>query len=281
MNARSFWALVKFHVATCLTRRSWLFVAPVFFLAFLSFIVDKRHYDEWWNPVAMDASSNLWDVGLGFFENIYNDVFLVLIGFMLLVGDDFIRGHNDGTLRSTLLLSRSHAHWWYAKVVSFGIRALVYMSIIFLAMVAASAVMGIPIFGLHNSDASVRLAELRNVDRWYRMPKGWSTMGYTAFSFLSTAFAIWIIAVVQQVISLFVFPNRKLPFVFFFGWLILGFVVQADAAFWDVRFLLYPGRCFPEIAPAFVSMPVFFGVMTLVLVAATRFGAFKLRKMDF
>lgn len=280
MTARSFGALVKFHVAASLTGRGWLLIAPVFFLAFVSSIVEKRHYHKWWNPVEMDASSNLWDVGLGFFENIYNDVFLILIGFMLLVGDDFIRGHHDGTLRSTLLLSRSHTFWWYAKVVSFGIRALVYMSLIFLAMMAASLVMGVP-FGLDNSDASIRMAGLSAVERWYRMPKGWSTMGYTAFSFLSMAFAIWIIAVVQQVVSFFVFPNRKLPFVFFFGWLILGFAVQADAAFWDVRFLLYPGRCFPEIAPAFVSMPVFFGVMTLVLIGATRIGEMKLRRMDF
>jgi hypothetical protein len=242
---RSFIALVKFHVAACLTTPRWLVVAPVYVLAFISLIHHNRRDEATFNPVQMGSNANVWDVGLTFLNDIFNDCFLILLGFILLVGDDFVRDYNAGTLRSTLLLSRSPQRWWYTKVVSIGVRAIAYMSIIFVSMIIAALVMRIPL-ELGSSEASVAIAKLRQVGRWYDLPPTWSTSRYAMFSFFSLTFSIWIIAVVQQVTSLFVFPNRRIPFIVFFAWLILGFSLNVDASFWDARFLLYPGKCFPD-----------------------------------
>jgi hypothetical protein len=161
-----------------------------------------------------------------------------------------------------------------------GVLALAYMSIVFVSLMVASLVMGIPM-GLHDSAASIHLADLPTHERWYALPKGWSTMGYLFFCIFSLAFTSWVILIVHQALSLFVFPNRRIPFIAFFAWMMLGFVIQAPTAFWDVRFLLYPGKSFPELAQGFVSIPVFFGVMSVVLMSAAALGYRRLRRMDF
>lgn len=277
---RSLLALVKFHVAACISTVRWRVVSPVYLIAFISFIVDKRR-EGWWNPMPLGDNANVWDVGIWFLDNVFNDGFLILLGFMLLAGDDLVRGDKDGTLRSTLLMSRSPFRWWCTKVASMAVLALAYMGMFCVSMMVASLVMGVPM-GLHNSDASMHLAELPNQDRWYTMPPGWSTMGYFFFCVFSLAFTSWIIVVVHQALSLFIFPNRRIPFVIFFVWLMLGYVIQPfTVSWWDARFLLYPGKCFPDFGRGFVTIPGFFGMMTVVLLGAMAIGYHRLRRMDF
>lgn len=276
-SVRSWLALVKFHVAACITTVRWRFVLPVYIVVFISFIVDIRRERIWGHKLGGDA--NVWDVGLWFVEEAFNDGFFVLLGFMLLVGDDLVRGHKDGTLRSTLVYSRSTWGWWSAKIVSMGVLMMAYMSAIFVSMLVASLVMRVPM-GLHDSAVSLQMPAWPRHERWYYLPAGWSTLGYFSFAMFSLAFTSWVIAVVHQVVSLFVFPNGRIPFVIFFGWLILGFVVQAHDALWDVRFWLYPGKCFEEFGRGFIPIPVFFGAMAMVLMCAAALGYNKLRRMD-
>jgi len=279
MNFRSLLALVKFHVAACITTVRWRIVPPFYLIAFISFIVDNRRDQLFGEKLGDDA--NLWDVGLWFLNDVFNDGFLILLGFMLLVGDDIVRGDKDGTLRSTLLLSRSTLRWWGTKVGSMAVLALAYMSLVSISMMVASLVMGVPV-GLQNSVASMRNAGLHIKHPWYILPAGWSTMGYYFFCIFSLAFTMWVIVVVQQALSLFVFPNRRIPFIVFFVWMMLGFVIQPfEASWWDSRFLLYPSKCFTEFGRGFTSVPVFFGMMTAVLLGAMAIGYRKLRRMDF
>lgn len=281
MNARgSLLALIKYHVVACISTVRWRFVPPVYLLALMSFIVDKRR-NVWWNLMPLGDDANVWDVAQWFLNNVFYDGFLILLGFALLVEDDIVRGHKDGTLRSTLLLSRSTLRWWCAKILSMGVLALAYMSIVFVAILVASLVMGIPM-GFHDSGASIRLADIPIQHRWYTLPAGWSTVAYTAFAVVSLTFTMWVIAVVHQALSLFVFPSRRIPFFVFFAWLLAGFMIQpAGGAWWDVRWLLYPGKCFAEYGRGSISIPVFFGVMTTALVGAAAAGYRRLRRMDF
>lgn len=281
MNTRgSLLALVKYHVVACISTVRWRFVPPVYLLALMSFIADKRR-DVWWNRMPLGGDANVWDVGLFFLDDVITEGLLILLGFMLLVGDDMVRGHNDGTLRSTLLRSRSTLRWWCAKVLSMGVLAVAYMGTVFVLILVASLVMGVPM-GFHDSAASIRLADIPIQHRWYSLPAGWSTMGYTAFTVFSLAFTIWIIAVVHQSLSLFVFPSRRIPFFVFFAWLLAGFMIQpASGAWWDARWLLYPGKCFAEYGRGSTSIPVFFGAMTMALAGAAAVGYRRLRRMDF
>lgn len=277
ISHRSLLALVKFHFVACITTVRWRAVPAVYLVAFISFIANEQR-DDGFHEV-LDDRANQWDVGLWFLNDVFNDGLLLLLGFMLLVGDDVARGDKDGTLRSTLYLSGSRFRWWCAKIAALGMLALAYMSIVSISMAVASVIMRVPM-GLHTSEASMRLADVAANRRWYALPAGWSTMGYFFFCVFSLAFTMWVIVAVHQALSLFVFPNRRIPFIAFFAWLVLGFVVQADAAFWDVRFLLYPGKVFSEFGRGNIPLPLFFGAMTALLLGATYLGHWRLSKMD-
>ncbi len=276
-NPGNFRALVKYHVVAGISTVRWRFVPPVYVLMLISFIVDKRRIG-WWNEIPLGSEANVWDVGLSFLCDVFHDCFVVLLGFILLVGDDLARGHQEGTLRSTLLLSRSTQRWWISKVLAMGVLASAYMGIVFLSTILASLIMGIPM-ELGNSVASARMQGIKLP--WYELPPGWSTMGYNVFVIVSLAFTTWVITVVHQTMALFVFPSNRIPFIVFFGWLILGFVVQSSGQWWDLRFLMYPGKVFANFGRGATSIPVFFGVMTAVLLGATTVGYRRLQRMDF
>lgn len=269
------WALVKYHLAAGLRVSRWRFVPPVFLFLVAHFINDKTTSP--WETYLIGPDANVWDVGLWFLSNVFLLAFVLLFGFTLLVGDDVGRGYVDGTMRSSVFLSRSPLQWWRAKILALGVFAFAYMGMVFVATLLVSFVMGIP-FELGNSVASTRIDKLQA--HWYELPPGWSTMAYNVFFIFSLSFTTWVIAAVVQTISLFTLPNRRIPFFIFFGWVFLGFVIQPDAAYWDVRFLLYPGKVFGRYGLGRTSIPVFFGLMTAVLFAATTVGARRLKRMD-
>lgn len=276
MKAPGHWfALIKFHVMAGLGNGRWRFVPFVYLFTLISFISDKRHSP--WERIRLGDDANVVDVSLSFMSDVFRDGFLLLLGFMLLVGDDQARSHHDGTLRLSLLLSRSTRRWWLSRVLALGLFAFAYMGMVQLATVVASLVMGVPM-GLGNSGASVRIRDL--AVPWYYQPAGWSTFGYNAFSVFSLAFTMWVVAVIHNVGSLYVFPDRRIPFAVFFGWLLVGYVVQTTGAWWDLRFLLYPGKCFAEFGGEATSIPVFFGVMSAALVVASVLGYRKWQRMD-
>lgn len=276
MKAFGHWfTLIKFHIVAAMGNGRWRFVPFVYLLTLLSFIADKRHNP--WERMPLGSDANVVDVSLWFLSNVFRDGFLLLLGFMLLVGDDMARGYHDGTLRLSLLLGRSTKRWWISRVLALGVLAFAYMGIVQLATVVASLVMGVSM-GLGNSGASVRIRDMTNP--WYYQPAGWSTLGYNAFSVFSLAFTMWVVVVIHQVASLWVFPDRRIPFFVFFAWLLLGFVVQTTGAWWDLRFLLYPGKCFAEFGHGATSIPVFFGVLFAALVVATVLGYRKWQRVD-
>lgn len=270
-------ALIKYHVVAGISTVRWRFVPPVYVLMLISFIVDNQRIG-WWNEIPIGSDANVWDVGLYFLCDVFHDCIVLLLGFMLLVGDDLARGHTEGTLRSTMLLSHSRLRWWSAKILAMGVLAFAYVGIVQASTMLASLIMGIP-FSLHNSVASVRIQELQVP--WYELPSNWSTMGYNLFALFSLAFTTWVVTVVHQTMALFVFPNNRIPFVVFFGWLILGFVVQASGQWWDLRFLMYPGKVFDNFGRGSTTIPVFFGVMTFALLGAATVGYRRLQRMDF
>jgi hypothetical protein len=268
-------ALIKYHIAAGLRMSRWRLVPPVFIAIVVQFIYENTTSP--WERYLIGPDANVWDVGLSFLSNVFRLAFVLLFGFMLLIGDDVGRGYADGTMRSTLFLSRSPLLWWRAKVLAMGVFAFAYIGIVLLLTLLVSLVMGIP-FELRNSVASTLIEQMQA--HWYELPPGWSTMAYYLFANFSLAFTMWVIVTVHQTISLFALPNRRLSAFIFFGWVFFGFIVQPDAAYWDVRFLLYFGKVFGRYGHGHTSIPVFFGVMTAVLLAATALGHRRLQRMD-
>jgi hypothetical protein len=253
-------------------------VPPVYFFLLLAFLVPEYHTARGFTAFTADA--NVWDVGLRFFNDVFHDVLIMLFGLILLVGDDLVRGHQTGTMRSTILLSRSLERWWRAKVLAMGVCTFVYMGIVWISTILASLVMGVRMELGNSAGAARDLREHPNTP-WYQLPAGWSTMGYEIFSVFSMAYTMWMVVVLYQAASLFVFPNRRIPLFVFFGWAMFGFVVQPSGQWWDLRFLLYPGKCFPEFGGGPTSIPVFFAFVTAILAGATALGYRRLQRMDF
>lgn len=278
MNGRAFVALVKYHAIAALSMTRWRIVPVVYLFVFAVLQVDEYYTARGMKPFPSDA--NVWDAGLRYTIDPFNYVFIMLLGLILLVGDDLVRGHQNGTTRSTLLLSRSLKHWWQAKVLAMGVCSFVYTGIVFVASILTPLLMGVR-FELKSSAAALRIAAMREIHSWYYLPTGWSTPAYSLFSFASLAFTMWVVVVFYQAASLFIFPNRRIPLFAFFGWIMLGFVIQPDAQWWDLRFLLYPGKCFAEFGRGWVPAPLFFGVMTAALFGVTMMGQRRLQKMDF
>ncbi len=274
---RPFAALVKYHVVAAMSTTRWRLVPPVYFFLLLAFLVPEHHTARLFTAFTPDA--NVWHVGLRFLSSAFNEVLILLLGLILLVGDDLVRGFQNGTMRSTVLLSRSVERWWRAKVLAMGICTFVYMGIVFVSTILASLVMGVRMELGNSAGAARDLREHPNTP-WYHLPAGWSTMGYEVFSVFSMAFTMWAIVVLYHAASLFVFPNRRIPLFVFFGWIVLGFVIQASGQWWDLRFLLYPGKCFAEFGRDSTSIPVFFAFVTALLVGATALGQRRLQRMD-
>jgi hypothetical protein len=277
MNPRSFLALVKYHAIAALSMTRWRIVPIVYVFVLAVLQVDEYYTARNMDPFPPDA--NVWDVGLRYVNDVFNDVLIMLFGLILLVGDDLVRGHQNGTMRSTVLLSRSLNHWWRAKVLAMGVCSFVYTAIVFVASLLTSLAMGVR-FELSTSAAAKRIAAMSEIHSWYILPAGWSTPAYALFSFWSLAVTMWMVVVFYQAASLFIFPNRRIPLFVFFGWAMLGFVIQPSGQWWDLRFLLYPGKCFAEFGRSWVSMPVFFGIVTTALLGATVLGQRRLQQMD-
>ncbi len=274
---RPFAALVKYHVVAAMSTTRWRLVPPAYLFILIAFLVPEYHTARL--STEFNADANVWDVGLRFFSNVFHDVLIMLLGLILLVGDDLVRGFQNGTMRSTVLLSRSVERWWRAKVLAMGVCAFVYMGIVFVSTILASLVMGVRI-ELGSSGGAARIEREDPNTPWYHLPAGWSTLGYELFSVFSMAFTMWAIVVLYHAASLFVFPNRRIPLFVFFGWVVVGFVVQASGQWWDLRFLLYPGKCFSEFGRGATSIPVFFAFVTALLLGATVLGQRRLQRMD-
>jgi hypothetical protein len=108
-------------------------------------------------------------------------------------------------------------------------------------------------------------------------------LGFEVFSLVSMAYTMWVVVVLYQAASLFIFPNRPIPLFVFFTWAVIGFVVQAPESWWDLRFWLYPGKYFAvygEYGARVVSMPLFFGFVTAIFVGAMVLGQRRLQRMD-
>lgn len=275
---RPFAALVKYHVVAAMSTLRWRLVFPAYLLMLIAFLVPEYHTARLFP--AFTADSNVWDVGLRYLSDVFHDVLIMLFGLILLLGDDVVRGHQNGTMRSTLFLSRSTQHWWHAKVLAMGVCTFAYTSIVFIATVLASWLMGIRM-ELAGSGGEARLLREDPEHPWYRLPAGWSTPAYEFFSLFSLTYTMWAVVVFYQSASLFVFPNRRIPLFVFFGWAMLGFVLQDSGQWWDLRFLLYPGKCFPEFGRDATSIPVFFTFVAAVLIGATVLGQRRLQRMDF
>ncbi len=274
---RPFAALVKYHVVAAMSTTRWRIVPPAYLLILIAFLVPEYHTAR--NFTAFNADANVWDVGLRFFSDVFHDVLIMLLGLILLVGDDLVRGFQNGTMRSTVLLSRSVESWWRAKVLAMGVCSFAYTGVVFVSTILASLVMGVRM-ELGSSGGAARIEREDPNVPWFHLPAGWSTLGYELFSVFSMAFTMWAVVVLYHAASLFVFPNRRIPLFVFFGWVVVGFVLQASGQWWDLRFLLYPGKCFPEFGRGSTSIPVFFAFITALLAGATSLGHRRLQRMD-
>lgn len=82
---------------------------------------------------------NFWDGALILPTNKLALVFAFVLGFVLVIGDLYVRDHSQGTAHLTLLRSGSRAAWWAGKILSLASPALLYSGLAYLFALLGSA----------------------------------------------------------------------------------------------------------------------------------------------
>jgi hypothetical protein len=186
--------LMLFDVLRSLGTWRWLFVPPVYALigayygGLLEFDFDRQQ----------PRSINLWDVPPAVVSNRNLNVWLVGLGFALLVGDSYLRDRDRNTLALTLGRAPSRTAWWVAKMGAIGLQSLCYVGLMFAALLTGS-LFSVP-FALGDSPQSSIPTNWN--DLWYPRMMSVPMPLFVLLVGLYTAFALWIIGCVVMTSAL-------------------------------------------------------------------------------
>lgn len=129
---REFARLVRYDALSGLTGWRWAAVPVVFALAC-------------WNEISFlpangRAPLNFWDGPLSMLLSPPVVIWVLALGFMVLVGDRYSQDRSRGTVALTVIRARSRTAWWLARVTSIGVLALAFSALGLTAALGVSAV---------------------------------------------------------------------------------------------------------------------------------------------
>jgi len=176
---REFARLVRYDTLTGLSGWRWAAVPVVFVLAGWNEIS--------WLQANVRAPLNLWDGPLSMLLNGTVVIWVLALGFMLLVGDRYSQDRSRGTVALTLIRTRSRTSWWLARVTSIGILALAFSALGLSAALVVSAVR-LPL-ELDPSAAAQGAWQAREAP--YPRFEGLPMPAFFGFVVLYTAVALW------------------------------------------------------------------------------------------
>jgi ABC-type transport system involved in multi-copper enzyme maturation permease subunit len=186
-------------------------VPPVFLLGgwlgadhakFVSEVLVSRHREP-----------NFWDGALILPTNKYALAFAFILGFVLIVGDLYVRDVSNGTAPMTLYRSCSRDHWWIGKIGSLALPALLYSNLAYVFALVGSALV-LPVSIGPSRAANVPWGvEVSLYPRfeWMPMPV------FFLFVILYTAFALWAVGAIVLAASAF-YPRMVTPIMAGLAW---------------------------------------------------------------
>ncbi len=176
---REFARLVRYDALSGLSGWRWAAVPVVFALACWDEVSSLRNGGR--------PPLNLWDGPLSMLLNGPVVIWVLALGFMVLVGDRYSQDRSRGTVALTLIRSRSRTWWWLARVASIGVLALAFSALGLGVALVVSAVR-LPL-ELHPS-AAAQVAWPAQ-DAVYPRFDGLPMPAFFAFVVLYSAVALW------------------------------------------------------------------------------------------
>lgn len=198
----------------------WLAVPPVFAL------VAWQEADAIRYQYAPGRDAAAWDIPLSMLLNQTAVLLAVALGFMVLVGDLYVRDREAGYAALTLTRARSRVGWWLAKVGAVGVLALVFVAIgLGTALIVGGLRFG---WALGPSDAARPpagvVADEAAVGALYPRPEGLPVPVFFAVVAAYTALALWPLGVTLLAASLVV-PRAFVPLLLAALWVLAGLTV--------------------------------------------------------
>lgn len=271
--------LLPVEVARAAGSWRWLAVPPVFFGA--GWLGSENAAFNY--AAQQPRQANLWDAPLIMMTNNSVLIFACTLGFVLVVGDLYVRDRSSGAAAMTLVRTRSRASWWAAKVGALGPAALAFSALAFLSALAAGAIR-LPLAGGWSPAA--------------RIPWGNPAAIYPSFGYLPppvflllvvayTALALWAIGAVVLAVSTF-YPHMVTPLAAGLAWTITGsslvapLYLRTGAGTLDPQFRLNYAIHFATDGGS-MAMPwlISLAVGGASLLVATLGGVWRLRRTDW
>jgi hypothetical protein len=270
--------LMRFDVLRSLGTWRWVLVLPIYGLVG-SFYSRQLTFDF---SQQYPRSINLWDVPPAVVSNEFLNVWFVAIGFMLLVGDNYLRDRQQHMFALLLTRMPSRTAWWIAKVGTLGVLALCYAGLIFGAILVGS-LFSVP-FALHDSPAS--LIRTTGQDGWYVRPMGTPMPLFVLLITLYTAFVLWIIGCVVLASSL-VWQRAIAPLTVILVWGVISENLTprvlsgvSAAKLLNLSYLVTYAKHFSTIPGQRIPLLPFAVVSTGALLMTITFGAWRLQRLD-
>lgn len=265
-----------FDTVRALGTRRWLAVPVVMFLAGIV-ALDRIEFDY---RAQRPRDVNVWDAPLAMMADPALVVFVLILGFVFVTGDLYVRDRASGTAAMTLLRSNSRAGWWSAKVISLGALALVYSVVAFLCILAVSAI-NLP-FSLGASPAAQ--VPWGSEDALYPRFEAMPVPLFLLLVVLYTALALWAVGTVVLGISLLL-PHPIVPLAAGLLWVMTAWLLWPLGGrqgigtldpIYQVTYVFHFGNEILDALPWTTSFAVVAGTLILVLTL----GAWRLRETD-
>jgi hypothetical protein len=248
----------------------WLLVVPAFLLA--AVIAEDLHSSHARN-IGFPGRCDAWDL---FPTVLRHDMllhFLVGLGFLLLVGDSYLRERGDGGAALSVMRLRDRSLYWLGKMGALGILALLFALTGLVIVAAAGMVLAPP------SSAFPMLPRTTIVPLY----PNWA-FPLPVFNLLvavSTAWSLWVLGCATVLLSVFV-KNRVITLLAAAGWAMVssdhsGFQGSGLGRLLYMGYFIGPHKHMDDDP---IPVWVFF-LITLVLLAAIAFaGTWKLRREE-
>jgi len=270
------WHLIMYDVRHSMAGWRWWILLPVYgALGMLYAGMIRFDYVR-----QQPRNVNIWDVPPAIVSNPWINVWLVATGFVLLIGDGYVRDRDQNILALTLIRMPSRLIWWSAKLGAVGLLAVYYVTVVFGAILIGSA-FSVPI---ESSDSPQSLIPTTGTDGWYFRLMSVPMPLFVILVGLYTAIALWVVGSIALVSSVLT-KHMLVPLVLVITWGISSLLLWArllrQLPFGELLslpyFITYAKHFSPhERIPVSLFAVVSLGMLGIILVV----GTWRLQKSD-
>lgn len=230
---------------------------------------------------------NVWDVAANMVTSGFTLRWVYIFGFLILIGDSFLRERQQGLIALCLNRVSSRYKWWWGKISSIGVLALGYVTIGLLIILVVSSFL-VP-FSLSESLDAQSGQRMPDAD-WYFLigdkasGTHWPTPLLVIVGTLYTAMSLWIVGSLILIISILL-QNALATMGVTMFWLLLGLLIppalykaQPYISFIDIGYFVTFAKHSYQLYN--VSFPVYLFIASVIQGLLVFLGFWKLKRLD-